>query len=86
MVSVNGIAASDSSGSSVSMRGDFNGDGHSDILIGAPQADSNGLFNSGQAYILFGTQDPSATYSDSFSLSSLNGSNGFAINAIAEDN
>ena len=81
--SINGVAINDQSGESVSMGGDFNGDGYSDILIGAPSADPNRLSNSGQTYVVFGTPDPLATYSDSFDLSSLNGSNGFAINGIS---
>ena len=82
---INGIAANDNSGYSLSIAGDFNGDGFSNILIGTPNADVNALFDSGQAYILFGTQDPLAAYGISFSLSSLNESNGFSINGIAED-
>ena len=43
----------DYSGSSVSSAGDFNGDGFDDLLIGAPNADSNGN-NSGSTYVVFG--------------------------------
>ena len=82
---INGISAFDQSGESVSMGGDFNGDGYSDILIGAPSADPNGLSNSGQIYVLFGTQDPLNTYSDLFNLSSLNETIGFAINGVADN-
>ena len=34
------------------MGGDFNGDGNSDILIGAPKADPNGLSGSARTYVL----------------------------------
>ena len=67
----------------LSMGGDLDDDGYSDILIGAPFADPNSAINSGRTYVLFGTQDPLATFSDSFDLSSLNGSNGFAINGVS---
>lgn len=44
---------SDSSGTSVAIVGDVNGDGFDDILIGAPGDDDNGA-NAGQAYLFFG--------------------------------
>jgi Ca2+-binding RTX toxin-like protein len=75
---INGIAAGDSSGRSVSGAGDINGDGLDDLVIGAYEADSNGS-NAGQSYIVFGRRDRFA----SLSLSNLNGGNGFAINGIA---
>src|SRR4028118_784786 len=77
---INGIAASDSSGSSVSSAGDVNGDGFDDLIIGADAADPNGIDIAGQSYVVFGSN---SGFSAGLNLSDLNGSNGFAINGIA---
>src|SRR5262249_35834036 len=50
---INGEAAWDFSGSSVSSAGDFNGDGFDDLIIGSSSADPNGL-ESGASYVVFG--------------------------------
>ncbi|MBD2683250.1 MULTISPECIES: FG-GAP repeat protein [Nostoc] len=76
---INGIAADDFSGSSVSSAGDVNDDGFDDLIIGAPNADPNGS-SSGQSYVVFGS---STGFTTSLNLSSLNGANGFVINGIA---
>ena len=73
-----GIDEGDSSGRSVSSAGDVNGDGFDDILIGASGGDNNGS-QSGETYIVFGSNSPFAA---SLELSSLNGTNGFIINGI----
>ena len=56
---INGVAAGDISGRSVSGAGDVNGDGFDDILIGAYQAksvsDTND--NRGASYVVFGKSD-----------------------------
>ncbi|MEG4279081.1 cadherin-like domain-containing protein [Microcoleus sp. MON1_C1] len=77
---INGIAADDRSGSSVSNAGDVNGDGFDDLIIGADLADPNGILTAGQSYVVFGSN---SGFGASVNLSELNGSNGFAINGIA---
>src|ERR687886_468781 len=78
---INGIAAFDLSGRSVSSAGDVNGDGFDDLIIGAYIASPNGINAAGQSYVVFGSN---SGFGASFNLSALNGSNGFAINGIAE--
>jgi Ca2+-binding RTX toxin-like protein len=77
---INGIAAGDNSGWSVSSAGDVNGDGFDDLIIGANGADPNGITNAGQSYVVFGSN---SGFGAGLDLSTLNGSNGFAINGIA---
>ncbi|MDZ8106820.1 MAG: Ig-like domain-containing protein [Nostoc sp. DedQUE12a] len=76
---INGIDESDFSGRSVSSAGDINGDGFDDLIIGALEAESNGSSSTGESYVVFGTSNGLGA---SFDLSSLNGSNGFAIEGI----
>jgi len=54
-----GESAGDNAGRSVSSAGDIDGDGYSDLLIGANQDDDGGS-NAGAAYLLLGTT-PSST-------------------------
>ena len=49
-----GAAAYDYSGGSVSSAGDFNNDGYSDIIIGAPWASPYSRSSAGTSYLLFG--------------------------------
>ncbi|WP_392536135.1 hypothetical protein [Nostoc sp. C117] len=74
---INGINAGDRLGFSVSSAGDVNGDGIDDLIIGAPDADPNGSYNSGQSYVVFGSKEG---FDAQFNLSTLNGTNGFVIN------
>jgi hypothetical protein len=74
---LNGVAAVDHSGGSVSAAGDINDDGIDDLLIGASQAQPNGR-NSGASYVVFGAEDVGA--GGTFELSSLDGNNGFVLN------
>jgi RTX calcium-binding nonapeptide repeat (4 copies)/FG-GAP repeat len=76
---INGIAAGDQLGYSVSNAGDVNGDGIQDLIVGANRANPNGN-DSGQSYVIFGSRN---SFAASFSPSSLNGTNGFKINGIA---
>ncbi|MEO1329673.1 MAG: hypothetical protein AAFW46_08425 [Pseudomonadota bacterium] len=64
---LNGIAADDRSGRTVSSAGDFNGDGVDDILIGA---------GAGGAFLVYGD---SGGFAASIDLSSLSSSTGFRI-------
>ena len=75
---INGIDAGDNSGRSVSAAGDVNGDGIDDIIIGAEDADPNGT-NSGESYVVFGSD---SGFGASVELSALDGTNGFVINGI----
>lgn len=74
---LNGEAATDNSGLSVSVAGDINGDGIDDLIIGAPKADPNDTNEAGRAYVVFGT---SSGFPSSLDLSTLNAINGFVIN------
>jgi hypothetical protein len=76
---ISGVAASDSSGKSVSGAGDFNGDGFDDVVIGAPFADPNGDV-SGASYVVFGR---AGGFAANLNLSALNGSNGFKLSGVA---
>lgn len=81
-LTINGIAAGDQSGTSVSSLGDINSDGFVDIGIGAPPASVTNE-NAGQGYVIFGTGNGFSQAS--FSLSDLNGTNGFTVNGINVD-
>ncbi|HEX7929187.1 MAG TPA: integrin alpha [bacterium] len=66
-------------GFSMAALGDFNGDGHDDILVSAPWATiATADSYEGAAYVIFG-QSSGASWSSSFSVTSLNGSNGFRL-------
>lgn len=81
-VMIDGEAADDYSGASVSAAGDINGDGIDDLAIGAFFADPNGNA-SGRSYVVFGS---ASGFSSPLNLSSLNGSNGFALNGESAGN
>ncbi len=51
---LNGEAADDVSGNSVTAAGDINGDGIHDLIIGASGADANGNNDAGRSYVVFG--------------------------------
>ena len=51
---LDGAMKYDQSGASISSAGDINGDGFDDLIIGAPYADQNGIYNSGSSYVVFG--------------------------------
>ena len=76
---LNGITSGDQSGRSVSGAGDINDDGVADLIIGARNADPNGIGNAGESYVVFGSSSGFASVLD---LSALDGSNGFVLNGI----
>ncbi|MEH1798214.1 MAG: calcium-binding protein, partial [Nostoc sp.] len=78
---INGISENDGLGFSVSSAGDINDDDIDDLIITAPGASPNG-YGSGQSYVVFGSKEGFAA---SFDPSTLNGTSGFAINGINED-
>jgi hypothetical protein len=55
---IDGAVGGDLAGWSVAAAGDVNGDGRADVIVGAPQANSNGRAGSGSAYVVFGTAAP----------------------------
>jgi len=75
---INGLNAGDNLGTSVSAAGDLNGDGTSDLIVGAPEAGTGG-----ESYIVFGGAGVGA--SGEFELASLNGSNGFVVSGNTVD-
>jgi hypothetical protein len=73
---INGAAAGDSSGGSVSSAGDVNGDGLDDLIVGATLASPNGIRYAGASYVVFGKADGAAV-----NLSAIaSGTGGFVIN------
>ncbi len=58
---INGEATNDNSGASVSAAGDVNGDGLADLIVGAYGADPAGLGNAGRSYVIFGSNNASAS-------------------------
>ncbi len=78
---LDGVAEFDYSGSSVSNAGDVNGDGFDDVIIGAGGVDPNGYDGAGSSYVVFGKATGFAATLD---LSSLDGSNGFRLDGVAE--
>ena len=74
---INGEAADDISGVSVTSAGDVNGDGFADLIIGAVGADPRG---SRASYVVFGK---ASGFASNLELSTLDGSDGFQINGEA---
>ncbi|MDZ8227021.1 hypothetical protein [Nostoc sp. ChiVER01] len=81
---INGIAAGDNSGISVSNAGDINADGIDDLIIGASGDYYNYEDFPGQSYVIFGGRNLGS--SGSLNLSDLNGTNGLLINGIGSGN
>lgn len=79
---LDGESGNDRSGFSVSRAGDINGDGIDDLVIGAPDAESNGTSRTGKGYVVFGS---SSAFPNPLQLRNLNSLNGFAINGESEN-
>jgi hypothetical protein len=75
---VNGQAASDASGTSVSAVGDVNGDGLADFVVGAWLADQTGRVDSGKSYVVFGKTGTTAVELSTIAA----GTGGFVINGM----
>jgi len=81
---LDGVAAGDKSGYSVSAAGDINGDGIGDLIVGAYGADPNGNDAAGSSYVVFGRNTANVgNFPASLALSSLNGTNGFRLDGAA---
>lgn len=81
-ISGNGLPAG---GQSVAAAGDVNGDGIDDLIIGAKTGMvpvGNGTERRGKAYVVFGK---TTGWGSSLTLSTLTGTNGFAIRGAAKD-
>ncbi len=72
---IQGDAADDRAGFSVSSAGDINGDGFADLIVGAPGGDNGGI-DAGEAYVIFGRAGANRTNID---LTTLAASDGFII-------
>ena len=80
--SLNAGAESDFFGWAVQSAGDVNGDGVDDLLIGALLANPDGRNGAGATYLVFGTAEGTQASQD---LTSLDGTKGFVLNGIAEN-
>ena len=83
---IQGDAASDQAGRSVSAAGDVNGDGFDDLIVGAPTGDDGGIL-AGEAYVVFGSDAGFGTADGSgrqvIDLTSLSAAEGFIIQGDA---
>jgi len=73
---INGIDAGDAAGKSVSTKGDVNGDGFDDLVIGTGYTVLSTTLGANEAYVIFGH---AGSFEDRLDLSSLDGTNGFVI-------
>jgi hypothetical protein len=76
------VARGERAGYALAGVGDVNGDGFADVAIGAPLAILNAGYYVGKAYVVFGGTDVGV--GGVFELSTIDGTNGFAMHGIAE--
>src|SRR5438552_2965851 len=76
---LDGVQKSDESGFTVASAGDVNGDGFTDVVVGALGADPHGS-GSGSSYVVFGK---ALGFAATIDLSTLDGSNGFRLDGVA---
>ncbi|MEM9385072.1 MAG: hypothetical protein AAGA68_08420 [Pseudomonadota bacterium] len=81
---LNGIDVEDQTGVSLGGAGDVNGDGIQDIFIGADRADPNGVYNTGEAYVVFGRNTGFPAQFELADLATGDGSSGFVLNGAGE--
>jgi hypothetical protein len=77
---INGSNQIDRLGRSVISGSDINGDGIADLIIAAPYADLNGIYNAGSTYVVFGGTTVGA--GGSVEVSSFDSSNGLSSTAL----
>lgn len=75
---VSGIQSDDNLGTVTNYAGDVNGDGVSDLIIGALNSGTEGKPDAGKAYVIFGNKGLIE-----FNLSKIDGRNGFVVNGGA---
>ena len=73
---VDGVQGGDLLGDSVSDAGDVNGDGISDIVIGASGTNFNGLDSPGASHVIYGSDQ---SFAPTLAVSDLDGTNGFVL-------
>jgi len=76
---LDGVAANNLSGGSVSAAGDVNGDGFGDVIIGAYRAEADGNAYAGASYVVFGA---AGGFGASIALADLDGADGFRLDGV----
>ncbi|MFK8032072.1 MAG: integrin alpha [Gammaproteobacteria bacterium] len=80
---LNGVESSGRLGGSLSA-GDLNGDGLSDLIVGAIGGSPGGRFTAGKTYVIFGRDTGFSTFVSLLGLETGDGSEGFVLNGILE--
>ncbi len=80
---INGIDEGDEAGWSVSSAGDFNADGIEDLIVGAREADPNGLAGAGESYVIYGRVEGFPAVFELSGLIGGAGEQGFIINGVS---
>ena len=75
-IRVDGLSADDILGVSVSAAGDINNDGFDDVIIGAGDADPNGIGDEGAAYVIYGGDFPTNAFIGTAAADTLSGTAG----------